>query len=112
MSSSKGERFLEKLSRADAFVLDKTGTHTKLTPQMRGVVLFGDNEMRYMLRYATYAEQFLAHPWHRWRSSMRPKKGISMRRKTMKWSTFWRTAPSPRGAWREDHGGQSALHPG
>jgi heavy metal translocating P-type ATPase len=58
----KGGRSLEKLSLADAFILDKTGTLTEATPRVVEVVAFGGYSEEYVLRQAACVEEHFPHP--------------------------------------------------
>jgi len=58
----KGGRSLEKLSRADAFILDKTGTLTEAAPQVVEVTPFGGYESHDMLKQAACVEEHFTHP--------------------------------------------------
>ncbi|HBG06146.1 MAG: cation transporter [Geobacteraceae bacterium GWC2_58_44] len=58
----KGGKYLEKLARADAFVLDKTGTLTEATPEVAEVVQFGDFSREFVLRQAACVEEHFPHP--------------------------------------------------
>lgn len=58
----KGGKFIEKLSNADVFVLDKTGTLTKASPDVVAVVPFNNYSRDYVLRYAACIEEHFPHP--------------------------------------------------
>jgi len=58
----KGGKYLEKLARADAFVLDKTGTLTEATPEVAEVVALGAFTREYVLRQAACVEEHFPHP--------------------------------------------------
>ncbi len=58
----KGGKYLEKLARADAFVLDKTGTLTEATPEVAEVVSFGEFSREYVLKHAACVEEHFPHP--------------------------------------------------
>ncbi|MBI5586221.1 MAG: heavy metal translocating P-type ATPase [Deltaproteobacteria bacterium] len=58
----KGGKYLERLARADAFVLDKTGTLTGATPAMAEVVSFRGFSRKFILREAACLEEHFPHP--------------------------------------------------
>lgn len=58
----KGGKYLEKLARADAFVLDKTGTLTEATPEVAEVVHFSGFTREFVLRQAACVEEHFPHP--------------------------------------------------
>ena len=58
----KGGKYLEKLARADAFVLDKTGTLTEATPEVAEVVQFGSFTREFVLKQAACVEEHFPHP--------------------------------------------------
>ncbi|NIQ96454.1 MAG: HAD-IC family P-type ATPase, partial [Desulfuromonadales bacterium] len=58
----KGGKAIENLSRADAFVLDKTGTLTEARPQVVEVTAFNGFEEDYILRQAACVEEHFPHP--------------------------------------------------
>lgn len=58
----KGGRAIENLSRADAFVLDKTGTLTEARPQVVAVTAFNGFSREYVLRQAACVEEHFPHP--------------------------------------------------
>ncbi|WP_026840038.1 heavy metal translocating P-type ATPase [Citrifermentans bremense] len=58
----KGGKYLEKLARADAFVLDKTGTLTEATPEVADVVSLNGFEREYVLKQAACVEEHFPHP--------------------------------------------------
>ena len=58
----KGGRYLERLARADAFVLDKTGTLTEATPEVAEVIAFNGFTREYVLRQAACVEEHFPHP--------------------------------------------------
>ena len=58
----KGGKYLEKLARADAFVLDKTGTLTEATPEVAEVVSFNGFTREYILKQAACVEEHFPHP--------------------------------------------------
>jgi heavy metal translocating P-type ATPase len=58
----KGGKFIEKLARADVFVIDKTGTLTEASPQVMDVIAFNGYERDYILRYAACVEEHFSHP--------------------------------------------------
>ena len=58
----KGGKYLEKLARADAFVLDKTGTLTEATPEVADVVHFNGFTREFVLKQAACVEEHFPHP--------------------------------------------------
>lgn len=58
----KGGKHLENLARADAFVLDKTGTLTEASPKVAEVIPFGDYDRAAVLRIAACVEEHFPHP--------------------------------------------------
>ena len=58
----KGGRYLERLARADAFILDKTGTLTEATPEVAEVIAFNGFTREYVLRQAACVEEHFPHP--------------------------------------------------
>ena len=58
----KGGKYLEKLARADAFVLDKTGTLTEATPEVAEVVNFRGFTREFVLKQAACVEEHFPHP--------------------------------------------------
>jgi heavy metal translocating P-type ATPase len=58
----KGGKFIERLSQADVFVLDKTGTLTKASPTVRNVIAFNGYSRDYVLRQAACVEEHFPHP--------------------------------------------------
>ena len=58
----KGGKYLEKLARADAFVLDKTGTLTEATPEVAEVVNFEGFTREFVLKQAACVEEHFPHP--------------------------------------------------
>jgi len=58
----KGGKFIEKLAKADAFVIDKTGTLTEASPQVMDVIAFNGYERDYILRHAACVEEHFPHP--------------------------------------------------
>ncbi|MBI2841231.1 MAG: heavy metal translocating P-type ATPase [Acidobacteria bacterium] len=58
----KGGRFLEKLSRADVFVIDKTGTLTEASPRVLDVVPFCGWNRERLLRDTACIEEHFPHP--------------------------------------------------
>ena len=58
----KGGKYLEKLARADAFVLDKTGTLTEATPEVADVISFNGFDREYVLKQAACVEEHFPHP--------------------------------------------------
>ncbi|MBI4765811.1 MAG: heavy metal translocating P-type ATPase [Deltaproteobacteria bacterium] len=59
---TKGGKYLERLARADAFVLDKTGTLTGATPGVSEVVSFNGFAKKFVLRQAACVEEHFPHP--------------------------------------------------
>lgn len=58
----KGGKFIEKLSEADVFVLDKTGTLTMASPAVVAVAPFNNYSRDYILRQAACVEEHFPHP--------------------------------------------------
>lgn len=58
----KGGKYLELLARADAVVLDKTGTLTEASPRVAEVVSFGGYDQETVLRNAACVEEHFPHP--------------------------------------------------
>jgi manganese/zinc-transporting P-type ATPase C len=58
----KGGKYLEKLARADAFILDKTGTLTEATPEVAEVIAFNGFSREYVLKVAACVEEHFPHP--------------------------------------------------
>jgi heavy metal translocating P-type ATPase len=58
----KGGKYLEQLARADAFVLDKTGTLTEATPEVAEVIQFNGFSREFVLRQAACVEEHFPHP--------------------------------------------------
>jgi len=58
----KGGRFIERLSSADVFVLDKTGTLTEATPGIMAVIPFNGYDRDYILKQAACVEEHFPHP--------------------------------------------------
>lgn len=58
----KGGKYLERLARADAFILDKTGTLTEATPEVAEVVSFNGFTREYILKQAACVEEHFPHP--------------------------------------------------
>ncbi len=58
----KGGKHLENLARADAYILDKTGTLTEATPEVIEVVSFNGYSREYILRQAACVEEHFPHP--------------------------------------------------
>jgi heavy metal translocating P-type ATPase len=58
----KGGRFIEKLSRADVFVLDKTGTLTESSPDVMNVFPVNGYSRDYILRQTACVEEHFPHP--------------------------------------------------
>src|SRR5690606_19163934 len=57
----KGGKYLEQLARADAFILDKTGTLTEATPTVAEVFAFNGFDRDYLLQQAACVEQHFPH---------------------------------------------------
>jgi Cu2+-exporting ATPase len=58
----KGGKYLERLARADAFILDKTGTLTEATPEVADVVPCNGFTREEVLRQAACVEEHFPHP--------------------------------------------------
>ena len=58
----KGGRILEKLSQADVFILDKTGTLTEAMPRVAEVVSFNGYAEDYILQQTACIEEHFPHP--------------------------------------------------
>jgi len=58
----KGGKHLEALARADAIILDKTGTLTQARPSVVDVCPVGDYSREYILRHAACLEEHFPHP--------------------------------------------------
>lgn len=58
----KGGRYLEKLSQADYFILDKTGTLTEAAPKVVEVLPFEGYSGEYVLEHAACVEEHFPHP--------------------------------------------------
>ena len=58
----KGGRFIEKMSKADVFVMDKTGTLTEALPDIVDVIPFNGFSKDYVLRHAACVEEHFPHP--------------------------------------------------
>lgn len=58
----KGGKFIEKLSKADVFVLDKTGTLTEANPNIVDVIPVNGYSRDYVLRLAACLEEHFPHP--------------------------------------------------
>ena len=58
----KGGKYLELLARADAFILDKTGTLTEASPEVAEVISFNGFNREYILRQAACVEEHFPHP--------------------------------------------------
>lgn len=58
----KGGRFIERLSNADVFVLDKTGTLTEASPSVIDVITFNGYTRSYVLKLAACVEEHFPHP--------------------------------------------------
>lgn len=58
----KGSRHFEELAVADTIVFDKTGTLTEATPNLAGVLAFGDWREDDVLRFSACLEEHFPHP--------------------------------------------------
>ncbi|WP_029896092.1 heavy metal translocating P-type ATPase [Desulfohalovibrio reitneri] len=58
----KGGKYIEQLSKADAIVLDKTGTLTKASPEVVRVCPVNGYSRSYVLRNAACMEEHFPHP--------------------------------------------------
>lgn len=58
----KGGKFIERLSNANVFVLDKTGTLTEASPSVIGVIPFNGYSKNYVLKQAACVEEHFPHP--------------------------------------------------
>ena len=58
----KGSRHFEELAAADTIVFDKTGTLTEATPNLAGVLAFGDWHEDDVLRLSACLEEHFPHP--------------------------------------------------
>ncbi len=58
----KGGKYLEALSKVDAFILDKTGTLTHATPKVVTVKAFNGFDSDYILQQAACVEEHFPHP--------------------------------------------------
>lgn len=58
----KGSRHFEELAAADTIVFDKTGTLTEATPNLAGVLAFGDWREDDVLRFSACLEEHFPHP--------------------------------------------------
>lgn len=58
----KGSRHFEELAAADTIVFDKTGTLTEATPNLAGVLAFGDWHEDDVLRFSACLEEHFPHP--------------------------------------------------
>jgi manganese/zinc-transporting P-type ATPase C len=58
----KGGKYLERLARADAFVLDKTGTLTEAAPEVAELMAFNGFTREQILRQAACVEEHFPHP--------------------------------------------------
>lgn len=59
----KGGKFIERLSKADIFVLDKTGTLTEASPKVVDVIPFNGYTRDYILRHVACVEEHFPHPF-------------------------------------------------
>ena len=58
----KGSRHFEELAAADTIVFDKTGTLTEASPNLAGVLAFGDWHEDDVLRFSACLEEHFPHP--------------------------------------------------
>lgn len=58
----KGGKYIERLSRIDTVLLDKTGTLTAATPQVADVVAFNGYDRDFILQLAACIEEHFPHP--------------------------------------------------
>jgi heavy metal translocating P-type ATPase len=58
----KGGKFIERLSNANVFVLDKTGTLTEASPSVLDVIPFSGYSKDYVLKHAACVEEHFPHP--------------------------------------------------
>ena len=58
----KGSRHFEELAAVDTIVFDKTGTLTEATPNLAGVLAFGDWHEDDVLRFSACLEEHFPHP--------------------------------------------------
>jgi heavy metal translocating P-type ATPase len=58
----KGGKFIEKLSKSDVFVLDKTGTLTEASPRVIEVITFNGHGRDYILKHSACVEEHFPHP--------------------------------------------------
>ncbi len=58
----KGGKFIERLSKANVFVLDKTGTLTEASPSVIDVITFNGYTKDYVLKHAACVEEHFPHP--------------------------------------------------
>lgn len=58
----KGGKFIERLSKANVFVLDKTGTLTEASPSVVDVIAFNGYSKDYVLKHAACVEEHFPHP--------------------------------------------------
>ncbi|MBI5586220.1 MAG: heavy metal translocating P-type ATPase [Deltaproteobacteria bacterium] len=58
----KGGKYLERLARADAFVLNKAGILTSAAPEVVEVVSFQEFDQKFLLREAACVEEHFPHP--------------------------------------------------
>lgn len=58
----KGSKHFEELAAADTIVFDKTGTLTEATPNLAGVLAFGDWHEDDVLRFSACLEEHFPHP--------------------------------------------------
>jgi len=58
----KGGKFIERLSNADVFVLDKTGTLTEASPFVIDIIAFNGYSKDYVLKHAACVEEHFPHP--------------------------------------------------
>ncbi len=58
----KGGKYLEDAAKADALVMDKTGTLTNAAPHLKAIISFSDYSEDELLKYAACLEEHYAHP--------------------------------------------------
>lgn len=58
----KGGKFIEGLSKAEVFVLDKTGTLTEASPSVVDIIAFNGYSKDYVLKHAACVEEHFPHP--------------------------------------------------
>lgn len=58
----KGGKFIEKLARAEIFIMDKTGTLTEARPKVVEIISFNGFDRNYILKNAACVEEHFPHP--------------------------------------------------